>query len=275
MFNTPAKQARENIARATRDLLKGDLSRALEFSAQAAKLMAQGSIFGREKFEVEVHMQEFLKEFNNHPEVKAHFTAKGVHVTPYVRYDRGGESKLLTALGTLFVEIKKKAAASQENKAAAKDEEIKSTMEQAQKWLDAKEFPKAKSKMRLLVEKYPAEPGLKTDVGGRLLKAGLYFEAGEFLEEAIAQNPKDSKALAFAVQAYKNAREFPKVEELYKFALKQYGSHPKTLLHMAEMYLEWHKWDEAFNYAKQAFEGDKSLDKAKAIMDETGKRIFG
>jgi len=61
---------------------------------------------------------------------------------------------------------------------------------------------------------------------------------------------------------------------LYKFAIKTYGSHPRTLLHMAEMYMDWHKYDEAYDFAKQAYEADDSLEKAKEIVDKMGKRIF-
>lgn len=275
MFNTPAKMARENIARASRDLLKGDMARAVGFCCDALKIMIESTIFGKEKFEVEVHLQEFLKEFNQNPEVKAYFAAKEVHTSPYVRFARGEERKVLAALSVVLGDLQ---AAEVENAEGAKQrqaDEIRDTLDQGQLLLDAKELPKAKAVLKRLVEKYPKEEGLKTDVGGRLLKAGLFFEAGEILEQAISENPKDSKALALAVQSYKSAREFTKMEALYKFALKTYGSHPRTLLHMAEMYFEWNKWDEAYNFAKQAYDADNSMDKAKEIMDATAKRIFG
>lgn len=275
MFQTPAKVARENVARASRDLLKGDMPRAVGFCCDALRIMIESTIFGKEKFEVEVHLQDFLKEFNSHSDVKSYFASKNVHATPFVRFNRGGERQLLGQLTEVLNDLRKGEKQAEEDQKQRKAEELRAGLEYGQQLLDSKELPKAKAVLKRLVENCPKEEGLKTDVGGRLLKAGLYFEAGEILEAAIAENPKDSHALAFAVQAYKNAREFGKMEMLYKFALKQYGSHPKTLLHMAEMYIEWHKWDEAYNYAKQAFDADNSLDKAKEIMDATGKRIFG
>ncbi|MEW5774202.1 MAG: hypothetical protein AB1916_11840 [Thermodesulfobacteriota bacterium] len=275
MFNTPAKMARENVARASRDLLKGDMTKAVGFCCDALKIMIESTIFGKEKFEVEVHLQEFLKEFNQNPEVKAYFAAKEVHTSPYVRFARGEERKLLAALSVVLGDLQEAEVQSVEGEKQRQADEIRDTLDQGQQLLDSKELPKAKAVLKRLVEKYPKEEGLKTDVGGRLLKAGLFFEAGEILEQAISENPKDSKALALAVQAYKSAREFAKMEVLYKFALKTYGSHPRTLLHMAEMYFEWNKWDDAYNFAKQAYDADNSLDKAKEIMDTTAKRIFG
>jgi hypothetical protein len=105
MFNTPAKMARENIARAGRDLLKGDMARAVSFCCEALKIMIESTIFGKEKFEVEVHLQEFLKEFNQNAEVKAYYAARGVHTTPYVRFARGEERKLLSALTALLGDL--------------------------------------------------------------------------------------------------------------------------------------------------------------------------
>lgn len=274
MFDTPAKRVREDVARAKAALIKGNVAKSVEHFASAVKEFKDAQIFGREKFEAEVHIQEYLKDFNRHPDIKSHFSARNVHVTPYVSYKRGAEGDLLAFTEKMLYDLK---GADEEAERVAQvkmEHRREELLEKGQSYLDAKEFPKGKSLLRRVVEEFGAEEGLKTDVGQRLLKAGLYFEAGEILEEAIADNPRDSHALAFAVKAYKNAREFPKMEVLYKHALKTFGSHPVTLLHMAEMYMDWHKFDEAYDCARQAVGGDDSLDKAKEIMETCGKRIF-
>ena len=274
MFDTPAKRVREDIARAKSALTKGKTVKSVEFFVSAVKEYKSAQIFGREKFEAEVHIQEYLKDFNRHPDIKEYFSKRNVHVTPYVAFTRGEEAALLTKVEQVLAEMqgaKEEAAEAKQAKLEHRKEEL---LAKGQSYLDAEEFPRGKSILRRLVEEYGSEEGLKTDVGHRLLKAGLYFEAGEVLESAIADSPRDSHALAFAIQAYKSAREYPKMEMLYKHALKTFGSHPKTLLHMAEMYLEWHKFDEAYDFSKQAYDGDNSLDKAKAIMDKVGARIF-
>ncbi len=274
MFETPAKRVRENIARAKASLHKGELPKSLHSALDGVREMKTAQIFGREKFEVEVHLQEYLKDFNRHPDVKKYFFDRNVHVTPYVRFDRGGEAALIEALDKILFDLETKdeiAQQEEEEKLARRKEEL---LESAQLCLDRQDFTKGKSLVRRVVEEYGQEEGVLTDCGARLLKAGLYFEAGEILEQAVEQNPRDSHALAYAVQAYKNAREYPKMEKLYKFAVKTYGSHPRTLLHMAQMYMDWRKYDEAYDFAKQAWEGDNSLDKAKEIVDTVGKRIF-
>ncbi|MDY7001868.1 MAG: hypothetical protein SVS15_08830 [Thermodesulfobacteriota bacterium] len=274
MFDTPAKHAREHIARAKVALGKGDIQKSVVSLIEAVKMMSSGKIFGREKFEVEVHFQECLKEFNRHEDIKKFFTSQNVHKTPYVTYQRGRERDVLQFMTETLAGMQAGQKKSEQEAEGRKDQKKKDMLDRGQELLDSKEFPKAKSVMRKVAEAYGKEPGVLTDIGGRLLKAGLFFEAGEFLEEAIAKNPKDSHAFAFAVQAYKNAREFAKMETLYKAALKQFGAHPKTLQNMAKMYLDWRKYDKAYDFAKQAFDGDNSLSEAKEIMDTCGKRIF-
>jgi len=274
MFDTPAKRVREDVARAKKALTRGETVKSMEHFICAVNEMMKSQIFGREKFEVEVHVQEYLKDFNRHPDIKRHFAAKNIHVTPYVKFTRGEERTMLAAIQAVFDEMRQGEHEAEQAAEAKKELRKDELLEKGQYFLDRNEFPKAKSALRTVVEEFGTEEGVCTDVGHRFLKAGLYLEAGDVLEEALEQNPRDSHALAFAVQAYKSAREYPKMEKMYKIALKTFGAHPKTLLHMAEMYVDWRKYDEAYDFAKQALNGDGSLTEAQKIIDVCGKRIF-
>ena len=197
MFGTPAKRVREDIARAKSALSKGNAVKAIEHLVSAVREFKGAQIFGREKFEAEVHIQEFLKDLNRHPEIKSHFSAKNIHVTPYVDYKRGAEAELLAFAEKTLGEMKGASEEAEQTKQTKQEHRKEELLEKAQSCLDAKEFPRGKSILRRLVEEYGREEGFKTDVGQRLLKAGLFFEAGEVLEEAVADNPRDSHALAF------------------------------------------------------------------------------
>jgi tetratricopeptide (TPR) repeat protein len=269
-----AKQAKEHIARAKASLGRGESVKSMGSIIEAVKIILAGRIIGRDRFEVDVLLQEYLAEYNRNPEIRQHFTGRGIHVTPYVKYERRRERELVDFMEKTidnFQALEHRELKEQEEK----QEQVKQKwLAKAQELLDKGDNAKAKGFLRRVAEHYGHERGVLTDVGARMLGAGLYFEAGEVLEQAFEANPKDSKALAYAVKAYKNAREFTKMEELYKTALKVFGKHPKTLLNMARMYLDWHKWDEAYDHAKEAYDMDSSLSEAKEIMDTTGRRIF-
>lgn len=274
MFETPAKKIREDIARARVALGRDELPRALGHLLDAVRALGAAQVFGREKAEVQAHLQDWLREFNRHPAVKSHYAAKGVHVTPYVKYKGGAEAALAGALAGLLDELenrdRQEAHRAEERRARHKEELLAG----AQAALDAGELPKAKALLRRAGEEFGQEPGLLADCGQRLLRAGLFLDAGEMLERAVAQDPRDSRALAGAVQAYGAAREFPKVEALYLQALQTFGNHPRTLLHMARMYMEWRRFDDAYDCARKAREADPGLDEAQAIMDRAGRHIF-
>lgn len=276
MFDKPSKVVKEHVARAKSALLnKGDVVKSIEFLIEAVKVVMGGKIYGREKFEVEILIQEYLVEFNRHPQVREFFSARNIHKTPYIKYARNKERRLLefmTAAKKLMASDSVKAVSDKET---AREEKKEALIQEGQRLLDAGDHPKGKATLHKVAELFRNDEGLQTDLGLRFLKAGLYFEAAEMLEEAIAQNPKDSKAVTYAVQAYRSAREFPKMEKLYKTALKVFGIHPVTLLNMAKMYVEWRKYDKAYDYAKQAYDADSSMAEAKQIMDETGERVFG
>ncbi|MFK4764426.1 tetratricopeptide repeat protein [Desulfobaculum sp. SPO524] len=274
MFDTPDKRVREDFARAKSALHKGNIAKALLHAASGVRQMMSRKIFGRARFEVEVHLQEFLKDFNRHPEVKAFMRSKGVKAGPYVTFRRGTERQIFAFFVKTLEVLEAKEKEAEEDAEAKRAQRKKLLFAKAQQAFNKKEFPKGKSLLRHAIEEFGREEGVLREAGARMLKAGLYFEAGEVLEKALLLNPRDSKALAYAVQAYKNAREYPKMEKMYRYALRTFGSHPKTLLHMAEMYIEWRKYDEAYDYAKQAYDADKSLAKAKKIVELTEKRIF-
>lgn len=274
MFDTPAKRVREDVARAKSALSKGKTVKSVEHFVSAVKEYKTGKIFGREKFEAEVHIQEYLKEFNRHPDIKEYYSARNVHVTPYIAFSRGEEAELLAKAEDILGHMVGASKEAEQEKQAKQEHRKEELIAKGQSYLDAGEFPRGKSILRRVAEEYGKEEGIKTDIGQRLLKAELYFEAGEILESALADAPRDSHALVAAIKAYKSAREFPKMEMLYKHAIRTFGAHPKTLLHMAEMYLEWNKYDEAYDFSKQAYDGDNSLERAKEIMDKVGARIF-
>ena len=62
-------------------------------------------------------------------------------------------------------------------------------------------------------------------------------------------------------------REMDKAETVYLKAIQRFGKHPRTLLNLAKLYMEWNKKDKAFEAANDAWKKDPSLSEAKEIVD--------
>lgn len=54
----------------------------------------------------------------------------------------------------------------------------------------------------------------------------------------------------------------------YTRALKQFGTHPRTLVNMARMYLAWRKRDEAWTHIQRALQLAPGDAEAKALLAE-------
>lgn len=274
MLQTPAKMVKEHMARAKSALARDEVLKGLESACSGLEHFVNNRIIGKEKFEVEVHISEFMNDFNKHSEVREFFYARGKHATPFVKYGRGKEKKLLEKLEGVERELQLASRKEEELQEQQEEQKKEDMVFKAHTLIEAGDYARAKGVIRRLSESWGDEPGLLTDMGRRFNEAGQYYDAVEFLEMAIAKFPSDPKAYSLAVKAYMKTQEFEKCEKLFLAALKRFGAHPRTQLNLAKLYFAWRKYDEAYDYAKQAFTADESLKDAKKIMDKLESRIF-
>ena len=274
MITSPSKIVREHFARAKTSLARDEVLKSVSSALAGIEHLIRGRILGTERFDVDVHIAEYFTEFNRHPLIRAYFANKKIMASPFIRYARGTEKAVLGKLSDMEKELQTMEARQEENREQKKEQRKSELIAKGQEFLDQGDHPRGKGLLRRVAEAYGDEPGVLTDISARLLKAKLFVEAADMLEKAIERFPSDSRAWSLASKAYMDMREFERLEILFKKAVKQFGSHPKTLLNMAKMYYMWHKYDEAYDFAKQALDSDGNLEEAKAIISATEKRIF-
>ena len=274
MITTPQKAVKEHLARAKSYLTRDAVLKSVSTMVVGLEHMIRNRIMGKDRYEVEVHIGEYLREFNRHPLVKEYFVKKNIHVTPYIKFTKGKEKELLTQFENLERDMKSSEKKAEEHKVQKKEGRKQELLDKGQELLNAGEHARAKGYLRRAAEGYGDEPGVMVDVGLRLLKAGLSFEASQILEKAVEKHPTDSKGYAALVQAYVKLAEYAKCENLYLLAIKQFGGHPKTHLNLAKVYMKLKNYDKAYDYAKLALDQQPELKEAEKIVKETEKRIF-
>ena len=223
---------------------------------------------GRVKFEVEVLIMECVTELNRQPVIRR--LLEGLLKAPkaQVTYTPGQEGRLRQVVGLLHKAINE---STEQREEAARQEKRRRKAELEQKglgYLRAGDAPRGKAAMRVLAEEFGQEPGVYAQVGEWLLEFDLHFEAAEVLEQAMEAFPKESKAYGLAAQCYRTMREFAKAETVYLHAIKQFGKHPRTVLNLAKLYMEWNRKEDAFRMAQDALNKDQSLDEARAIVEK-------
>jgi len=265
LFITPP--AGKNMARARAQLKRDDTVHALEAMLAGLDEFDPQHTPAKARYEVEALITECVADLNRQPVVRSLFEtlAKSNHASiPYVP---GQEKKLRGVLGILHKALSQSAANAQKCEKEEREQRKAALQQKGLEALKAGDMPLGKASLRILAEEFGQEPGLLVRVAEWLLEYKIYFEAVEMLEQAIESFPKEAKAYGLAAQCYRTMRELEKAETVYLKAIQRFGKHPRTLLNLAKLYVEWNKKDKAFTVANDAWKKDNTLTEAKEIVD--------
>ena len=268
-LTAPPQSIAHNLARAKSLLKRDETIRALDALIAGLESYEPKKMMKKAQFEIEVLVQECVAELNRQPAVRKLFetlTPKAQRAA--VPYTPKQEEKLKAMLTILHKALNESIAAKERGAADAKAKRKELLQQKGLEYLKAGDTPRGKAALKVLADEYGSEPGLITQVGAWLLEHKLYLDAADLLERAMERFPKDSKAYAFATQCYKISRDHEKLEAVYLRAIRQFGKHPRTLLNLAKLYVEWNKKDQAFTTAQEAYRKDSSLTEAKEIMEK-------
>lgn len=269
-FDTPFQRIKRNIARATNYLNKQEYGKAINAALIAfAHVKDCSNVYGQQRIEMRFILKEFCDKFNTTPGILLILSKLKINAQPFLKYQKGKElqlAKRLYMLGTLLEKLEKNR---QKKKKMAVQQRKRLLIGKGQEYLNKGESPRGKAYLRRAAYEFRKEPAVVIDISKRLLKAKFYQEAAEIMEECRLHFPKESKLYRLIVYAYVSMHEFKKAEQVYLDALRQFGSHPMTLLNMSKLYLYWNKRDKAFEYARRALDAAPNLEEARRIMEKT------
>ncbi len=263
-----AKAIREHVARAKAYASRFEILKTLSSLCDALKMLNTSTVFGREKFEVEILIDEVLRTLSGMSQLKSIFP-NGLSLK------KGQEAKLYKTLRAIHDKIQTAIEQAEMEKMREYKLSIDKAILAGQKLLDAKNFVEAKRIFRKAADKFADEPGIDQDIGGRLIRAGLPQDALEYLEAAIQKDPRDPRPYTHLVMAYEMLGELEKGIELTRDALRNFGPNDRTYLIQARLFFKLKKWDEAFDAAEAALAINPLAAAAQKIIDKVKPRIFG
>lgn len=269
MSGASAKTIKEEISRATNFARRFMAVEALNAASRAFDSYVNSTaIMGRAKFELEILLQDMLRELELVPDIKAQLRG------PF-KFARGSEAKFAMALTALAQHLEKMAKKAEDAAVQDKLRRIAAAFEKAREALRENNLPSARRLLNTVCEQNSGEPGIFTNAAKMLAEAGLHSDVIPFTEKAMETNPKDAQAFSLGVEACKQIGELEKAEKLLRDALKNFGAHPKTYVSLARILYQMSKWDQAYDAARAAYDRDSSLAEAKEILDLTEKRVMG
>ncbi|WP_027366812.1 tetratricopeptide repeat protein [Desulfocurvibacter africanus] len=263
------KEVIRHINRAKAYVNKFEAIRTMQCIVDALELlMKSNSIFGRERFELEILLGEVLRTLASMDEMRNIFP-KGLS------YKKGQEKTLHGILTKVLKTISEAIEKAEIDKFRKRKNEIDRYMLQGQKLLDEKNFIEARKVLRRTQELFADEPGINQDIGQRLFKAGLAPEALEFFEAAIRQDNRDPRPYSYMINVQESLGELEKAEHYVKEAFKNFGGNERIYLRMAQLAVKLRKWDEAFDAAQQVLELNPYSQEAMEVMKQAKPRVFG
>jgi pentatricopeptide repeat protein len=255
----------QNIARAKSLISRHELIRALDCLISALENFTPGSLIGKARYEVEVHIQQCIAGINLNPKVRKLLAELAGAPKANISYMPGGEATLLTVLGVLRKALENMEQAEKQGAQHALKQRKAELLASAQSLLAGGEGVKAKLELRKLAEEFGKEPGILAQVGNMFAAANLPADAAEFLELAVEAFPKDGQVYGTLVDCYMGMKEYEKAEAVYQKALKQFGPHPRTLVNLAKVYKLLNKRQKAAEMAQRALTLDPGNAEAKAV----------
>lgn len=262
----------QNIARAKSLVKRDEPVRAIDALVTALELFEPDKILGKARFEIEVNVQECVGDISRHSAVRALLTRLTRSTSSVIAYTPGEEAKLLPVLKVLRKALAETAAEEIRTAEGKVTDRKVALLAKGKEHLAAGEMPKARAVLKRLGEEFGTEPGVLLEIGSLLALAKLYYEAAEFLEQALETFPKESGAYGELVSCYTALREHEKAEAVYLRAIAQFGRHPRTLINLGKLYLDWNKKDKALDVLNQAVRMDPGNEEAKALRDQSEGR---
>jgi len=262
------KNVREQIARSKFYLQRKDVLRSLRLLAHAMELLIGSQIFGRERIEINILLEEAVRLLGEQETIKRAVPAG-------FSYKKGQERELATnfkRMADVLESVLGKARVEERRKRLVELDEM---VLAGQAELDQKQPLEARKHFRRAMEAFGDEPGLLVDLGNRLMLAGLVSEAVEYFQKSIEAAPTDPRAFTLLAQCMDAMGEGPKAEEVIKAALRRFGPDEALHVRLAKGALERRAWNEALTNAEAALAINPTNRDAKSIAENVGKRLHG
>lgn len=266
-MSTP-KSIKENIARAKAYGQRKDYMRCLHALSLSLDELAGSQVFGREKFEIGILVDEVFRQLLAMDELK--------RVLPRgLKYTKGQEKKLSALLLKIHDTIKDALERAAVEKVRKQKNQIDKYVLTGQKFLLEKNVKEAKKYFRKITEAFPEERGLLQDVGSRLVKSGFPVDGVEYLERAIAQTPSDSRPYISLLLAWEMQTEQDKALSVIKDIVRRFGANESIYVRQARLFLAKRMYTESYDASAAALKLNPLNREAKKISDKLGPKVFG
>lgn len=267
VYMATSKEIREDIARSRAYAKKNDYLRTLECFARAIKGLVTSQVFGAEKFEIQSHLVEGLRDLNKMPMIEKLFPQG-------LKYQKGKEKAFYQTLMRLHKKLGEAMEKARVDRLRKRLAVLDGNLIKAAELVKAG-TPIEGRKLYAKISEYFADiEGIDSDIGNRMASMGLFQEAVPYLRKALEKQNNDARAHSALILAYEGMHETGHAIAATKDAMRWLGPSENLYLRMAKLCLAKSEWGEVYNNAKAALDRNPLNAEAAKLMKQAEPKIF-
>ncbi|MBG0791160.1 MAG: hypothetical protein H0S80_11770 [Desulfovibrionaceae bacterium] len=262
-----AKEIREDIARSRAYAKKNNYLKTLSCLANAIRGLVTSQVFGAEKFEIQSHLVEALRDLNKMKMIQKLFPAG-------LKYQKGKEKAFYQTLDRLhkkLAEAMEKARLDRQRKRLAV---LDGNLIKAAQLIKAGTPIEARTLYAKISEYFVDIDGINSDIGNRMVTMGLFQEAVPYLRKALDVQNTDARAHNALILAFEGMHETEQAIGAIKDAMRWLGPSENLYLRAAKLQLALSDWGEVYNNAKAAHDRNPLNTEAAKLMKQAEPKIF-
>ncbi|WP_432737762.1 tetratricopeptide repeat protein [Maridesulfovibrio sp. FT414] len=190
-----------------------------------------------------------------------------------ISYVRGEEKELLDTLREILQELQKNVSANAQQMLAAMEKKKRETLEQGQALIEENKVSEAQKLFNKLIREFKDDTELRAEIADKFIKSGLYSEALEYLEQALANDPDAIFLYNRIGIVLRKMKDFEAAEKYYLKALQINNKDEYLYFNTGRLYYDWQKWGKMAQAAEKAVAINPNFAEAEKMLKFALKKI--
>lgn len=262
-----AKEIREDIARSRAYAKKNDYLKTLSCLANAVRGLVTSQVFGAEKFEIQSHLVESLRDLNKMKMIRKLFPAG-------LKYQKGKEKAFYQTLERLHKKLGEAMEKARVDRLRKRLGVLDGNLIKAGQLVKVGTPIEARKLYAKISEYFADIEGINSDIGNRMVTMGLFQEGIPYLRKALEKQNTDARAHNALILAFEGMHETEQAIAAIKDAMRWLGPSENLYLRLAKLHLAKAEWGEVFNNAKAALDRNPLNTEAARLMKQAEPKIF-
>lgn len=190
-----------------------------------------------------------------------------------INYTHGEEKALLEVMREILQELQKNVSANAQQLMQDMKKKKRDALDQGQALIEENKVPEAQKIFNKLIREYKNDTELRAEIADKFIKSGLYNEALEYLEQALANDPDAIFLYNRIGIVLRKMKDFEAAEKYYLKALQINNTDEYLYFNTGRLYYDWKKWKKMAHAAEKAVAINPNFAEAEKMLKFAKKKL--